>query len=164
VPQGEFSGEVEGNIFAGNREAGVYVYRTSGLSVRNNRFESSPSRTQGHAIVFEAVPGNSIRDVSVVGNSMGDQGADGIAVWTRGGELDGLNIAENFFGGRTPTGVNIEDRSGATARRISLGQNCFDLQLGRTLAEQRSAALPIPAAGDCLSPVRSTAKKEGRPE
>src|SRR5262249_25478607 len=101
VPQGEFSGEVEGNVFAGNREAGVYVYRATGLSIRNNRFDSAPSEPQGHAIILEIVPGNAIRGVSIVGNSMWDQAADGIAVWARGGDLEGLSIAANSFGGRT---------------------------------------------------------------
>ena len=103
--------------------------------------------------------------MSVVGNSIWDQASNGIAIWARGGELDGLNIAANSFGGRTPAGVHIEDRSGSTAGRISLGPNCFDRQLGRTLADERSAALPAPAAGNCAPPVRSsTAKKEGRRE
>jgi parallel beta-helix repeat protein len=165
LSQGEVSGEVEGNVFAGNREAGVYLYRASGLSIRNNRFDSSTSEPQRHAIVFEVIPGNSVRGVSVVGNSMWEQSSDGIVIWARGGELDGLNISANSFGGRTPVGIHIEDRSGSTSGRISLGPNCFDRQLGRTLADERSAALPAPAAGNCAPPVRSsTAKKEGRRE
>jgi len=165
VSQGEFSGEVEGNIFAGNREAGVYLYRASGVNIRSNRFESTPSAPQGHAIVFEAVPGNSISGVSVVGNTMWEQSADGIAVWARGGDLDGLRIVGNSFGGRTPVGVRIEDRHNSTAGRITLGANCFDRQLARTLIDERSAAFAAPGAVDCPPPARpSRTEKERRPK
>lgn len=155
VAGGSFSGEIAANTFKGNREAGVYLYRAAGVTIRNNRFEAG-----GHGILIEAIGDNSIRDVEISGNALREQGQDGIAVWSRGGVLAGLRIEGNSFGGRTPAGVRIEDRAGKTAGQISLGANCFDRLLGRTLSDQRFASLPSPARSDCAR----LGKKEGRPE
>jgi parallel beta-helix repeat protein len=121
VSGGDFTGQVEDNTFTGNREAGIYLYRASGVVIRNNRFESG-----GHGILLEAVVENSIKSVEISGNSMRDQGKDGIAVWSRGGVLSGIRIEGNTFGGRTPAGVQIEDRARKANGQISVGTNCFE--------------------------------------
>jgi parallel beta-helix repeat protein len=152
VAGGNFSGQVADNTFGGNKEAGIYLYMASGVAIRNNRFEGN-----GHGVLLEAIQGGSNREVEISGNAMWDQTWDGIAVRARGGSLAGLRIDGNSFGGKTPAGVLIEDRANRTAGHISVTSNCFDRALSRTLADQRSSALPAPARSSCV-------KKEGRPE
>jgi parallel beta-helix repeat protein len=152
VSGGRFSGEIADNTISGNREAGIYLYMASGVSIRNNRFNGN-----GHGVLLESIAGGSIQEVDIAGNAIWDQTWDGVAVRARGGALSGLRIDANSFGGRTQSGVSIEDAHGRTAGRISMTANCFDRALSRTLADQRSAALPAPARSTCI-------KKEGRPE
>jgi parallel beta-helix repeat protein len=146
---GDFTGEIVDNTFTGNKEAGIYLYRASGVVIRNNRFRPTASGPQAHGILLEAIQGNSIRGVDISGNAIFDQEYDGISVRARGGALEGLKIEGNSIGGRTPAGVRIEDKANHTAGRISIGSNCFDRQLSRTVADQRSIALPAPAASTC---------------
>lgn len=159
VGGGFFSGEIEDNTFIGNREAGIYLYMASGVRIRNNRFQSAASGAQGHGILLEAIQGNSIRGIDISGNAIWDQTWDGVSVRARGGTLAALRIEGNAFGGKTQAGVRIEDGAGKTAGHISIAANCFDRQLSRTLADQRAAALPTPAAANCAS----ADKKSGRP-
>ncbi len=158
VSGGPFSGNIVENTFAGHREAGIYLYVASGVGIRGNRFESG-----GHGILLEAVGDGSIRGVDISGNEIWDQSYDGIAVWARGGALAALRIEGNSFGGKTPVGMKIEDPSGKTEGQITLGANCFDRQISRSLADQRHAPLPAPARSDCAA-ARASRKKEGRPE
>jgi parallel beta-helix repeat protein len=159
---GDFTGQIVGNTFTGNREAGIYLYTASGVAIRNNRFAAG-SPAEGHGILLEVLPGHSVRNLEILGNSIWDQQWDGLAIRARGGDLAALRIHSNSIGGHSPVGLRLEDESGRAAGQISLDANCFDRQLGHTVNAPRAAALNVPAGNCKPAGDSSVATKGGRP-
>ena len=140
---GHYVGRIADNTITGNREAGIYMYNSEGSQIDKNQITGN-----GHGILFESVPGNTIRDVTITSNTINSESAHGITMWGRGGTVQNVSMTSNSIYDISIYGIFIEYQSGNLAG-ISASNNCFANTSAGTIYDQRGQLAPVAASGSC---------------
>jgi parallel beta-helix repeat protein len=133
------------NTITNHHEAGIYLYNGEGVTIQGNQLTGN-----GHGVTLEAIPGNTIQNVQITGNTMNNQSGNGVTMWGRGGAMQSIAVNTNSISNGMSYGVFVEQLSG-TLTGISASGNCFANNASGTIYDNRSMLAPVASSASCSS-------------
>jgi parallel beta-helix repeat protein len=143
--QGFPNGDISGNTISGNSDANIHLYNAINVTIQNNQITGG-----GNGIVFEAQPWSTLGGVQVNSNTISGANADGIAVWGRGGSLNGLSVSNNSIMNNSRYGMAMDETNAGGITNVSLNNNCFaNNGAGSLLDARASNHLSVATSSGC---------------